>query len=274
MATPPEPRTLFGAPRQFARLTEVSEHGRIMFTGQGGDVMLHPSASYLPWVVTHFEFAQLAHDVRRHYQTYGRLPRLGIRGRMRHWFNSNDSRPPFPRWLQPELVDRLDLRSRFDAVYSRRTALPNHHRPESYLLVGGEQWPRLFEGYDAEVTGFPIEFRHPFFDLRLLDFTLTIPTMPWCIDKALVREAMRGRLPEAVRLRRKTPLVGNPYSTILAGLRNEARGHEISPQLWRYVRTFDIVTHISKVDAVPEQRLSVRPYYLNAWLSSLRSSST
>jgi asparagine synthase (glutamine-hydrolysing) len=46
----------------------------------------------------------------------------------------------------------------------------------------------------------------PFFDMRLVEYVLRTPPVPWRRDKRLLREAMRGRLPEEVRLRPKTPL--------------------------------------------------------------------
>jgi len=36
-----------------------------------------------------------------------------------------------------------------------------------------------------------------------------VPPVPWCMEKALLREAMRGMLPEVVRARPKTPFLGD-----------------------------------------------------------------
>ena len=55
-----------------------------------------------------------------------------------------------------------------------------------------------------------LEHRHPLMDLRLVELLLKVPPVPWCVGKHLMREAMRGVLPEAVRTRPKTPLVGEP----------------------------------------------------------------
>ena len=50
--------------------------------------------------------------------------------------------------------------------------------------------------------------RAPLLDQRLLRFLLRVPPVPWCMEKELLREAMRGMLPEEVRARPKTPLLG------------------------------------------------------------------
>ena len=57
--------------------------------------------------------------------------------------------------------------------------------------------------------------RHPFFDLRLLNFLLALPAIPWCSDKELLRQSMRGILPPKVRLRRKSPLMADPLLVLL-----------------------------------------------------------
>ena len=76
-------------------------------------------------------------------------------------------------------------------------------------------WPTLFEGYDPGVTRVPVEVCYPFFDLRLVDFLLALPALPWCSDKELLREAARSILPDAVRLRRKSPLLADPLIALL-----------------------------------------------------------
>ena len=65
------------------------------------------------------------------------------------------------------------------------------------------------------MTLIPLEVCHPFFDLRLVDFLLALPVLPWCSDKELLREAARGILPDTVRLRRKSPLLADPLIALL-----------------------------------------------------------
>jgi asparagine synthase (glutamine-hydrolysing) len=55
-----------------------------------------------------------------------------------------------------------------------------------------------------------VEPRFPFFDLRVVRYLLAIPPIPWCLNKTLLRRAMRGVLPDAVRLRPKAPLAADP----------------------------------------------------------------
>jgi asparagine synthase (glutamine-hydrolysing) len=122
----------------------------------------------------------------------------------------------------------------------------------------------LFEGCDLSGALSQSETRHPFLDLRLLQYMLTLPTMPWCRSKLIIRRSMRGLLPRAVLRRRKTPLTGSPdLARVLAsGFPRLVP----SPNLSRYVNP-------SKIPSAPrstlELRVALRPLGLNYWLQDL-----
>jgi asparagine synthase (glutamine-hydrolysing) len=60
-----------------------------------------------------------------------------------------------------------------------------------------------------------VEVRYPFLDLRIVNYVLSLPPFPWTFRKTLLRESMTGHLPDSVRLRRKTPLAGDPLLMML-----------------------------------------------------------
>jgi asparagine synthase (glutamine-hydrolysing) len=66
------------------------------------------------------------------------------------------------------------------------------------------------ESEDAALIGVPLETRTPLLDLRILRFLLRLPPVPWCVNKELLRKAMKGHLPDAVLLRPKTVLRMDP----------------------------------------------------------------
>src|SRR5262249_50679523 len=69
----------------------------------------------------------------------------------------------------------------------------------------------LFEMTDTTRIGLPMEMRHPFYDLRFISFCQSLPVVPWCIRKEILRRWLKGRVPEEVRRRPKTPLAGYPH---------------------------------------------------------------
>ena len=129
-------------------------------------------------------------------------------------------------------------------------------------------WPTLFEGCDPGVTRVPVEVCHPFFDLRLVDFLLALPALPWCSDKELLREAARGILPEAVRLRRKSPLLADPLIALLQQPESAwVDSFEGVPELGRYVERHLIPKVFGEKD-VWTAWIHLRPLSLNFWLRS------
>jgi asparagine synthase (glutamine-hydrolysing) len=77
-------------------------------------------------------------------------------------------------------------------------------------MMRSNLWRRLFDRFDPAMYGVPGEVRHPYLDVRLQRFFLTLPVIPWCRDKAILRDAMKGTLPDAVISRKKTPLNADP----------------------------------------------------------------
>jgi hypothetical protein len=134
-------------------------------------------------------------------------------------------------------------------------------------------WTTVFDRNDCETTRQPLEFRYPFADVRLVRYLLAIPVVPWCTDKALLREAMRGVLPEEVRRRRKTPLAVDPLGPALR--RPEAEWmdrFDPAPALGRYVnrRVVPAITGESGDDV----RMNVRPLCLSRWLQRISGEDT
>jgi asparagine synthase (glutamine-hydrolysing) len=136
-------------------------------------------------------------------------PPLGIRSRVRRWTHADAiATPP---WLAAPLLRSFDPRARALEIDAQR-AVDRGPRSAAVNALVNPWWPSSFETYDPGATGHPVAIRYPFFDVRLVDLALRLPSFPFCVNKHILREAMRGRLPEAVRLRPKTPLALGPES--------------------------------------------------------------
>jgi asparagine synthase (glutamine-hydrolysing) len=116
--------------------------------------------------------------------------------------------------LNLDLEKRLGLRERWETL-NHPPAPAAGVRPVALEAMLSASWPALFEEYDSGVTRVLVDVRHPFFDLRVVSFLLALPALPWCSDKELLRQASRGVLPDAVRLRRKSPLISDPLIALL-----------------------------------------------------------
>jgi asparagine synthase (glutamine-hydrolysing) len=118
--------------------------------------------------------------------------------------------PQLPRWIAPSLVDRLQLRERWQRVMRGPRPSPHPTKPMAYWSLLNPMWHVVFDADDPAYTGVPIDVRHPYLDLRLLRFLLRVPAIPWARDKHLFRYALSDHLPATIRKRPKTPLKGEP----------------------------------------------------------------
>ena len=167
-------------------------------------------------LVKNRKFGRAIGDATRYFGARGRLSRLYLSKRWQIVFASKSQVPGFPAWLSEDLDRRLGLRDRWASIQRpKESKKGTSGRPEAIEAVASDLWANLFESFDAGATHLPIEVRHPIFDLRLLDFLLALPRLPWCCDKELFREANRGQLPDSVRLRRKSPLSADPLNALL-----------------------------------------------------------
>jgi asparagine synthase (glutamine-hydrolysing) len=243
----------------------VARRCRVMLTGQGGDAILRPSPSYLYKMAKNFHLAPLAIQVGRCLYHYRRMPLLGVRTRLRRWLFLHVDKPLYPSWLNPAFEARTGLRARWE----RLTCDPEPTRllrEEIYQQLRHPLWQHLFETYDAGNIREPLEFCHPFFDLRLINFFLALPPLPWCVDKILLREAGQGLLPEAILQRPKTPLAGNPCLELIR--QPEARGLDkfvSAPALEEYVDRKAIPILTNGIDSA-NLWIDLRPLSLNYWL--------
>jgi asparagine synthase (glutamine-hydrolysing) len=268
----PEPMHTPGSDGGRAQMRQIAVRNRVVLTGFGADPALSCllSAHFLNLLKMR-QFGRALAEAMGYLAAEGRFSRLYLRTRWQRWFATKSHSPHYPGWLNPDLEKRLGLRERWEAL--TRASTPNTAvRPIAYEAMIDATWPTLFEGYDSGVTHVPVEVCHPFFDLRLVDFLLALPALPWCSDKELLREAARGILPDAVRLRRKSPLLADPLIPLLQ--RPESAwvdSFEGVPELGRYVER-RLIPKVFGEKNIWMAWVHLRPLSLNIWLQPLETS--
>lgn len=250
---------------------QIARQHRVALTGQGGDPALATSiTSYAALLLRRGGIVSLARDFGRFFTSEGRMRRLYLLTRLRV-LGSRFKRPgSLPAWLAPELCARLPLEERWREHHQ---AAPTVHplRPAGYAALLAPEWPELFASLDPGATGVPVEFRHPYFDLRVVRFLLRLPPVPLCTDKEIVRVAMRGLLPDEVRLRPKTPLPAEPVPLLLRQNPDRWWNHIApSPRLARYVE-WSRVPHLTGDEDYSEAWRHLLPVSLNLWLTAMDS---
>ena len=171
----------------------------------------------------------------------------------------------FPSWLEPNFVEQHNLRERWRELQEwPKTGHPLH--PLAFAGLSSKFWSSVFESEDAGWTGVPVELRAPLLDQRLLRFLLRVPPVPWCMEKALLREAMRGMLPEEIRARPKTPFPGDSIKHFIASEKwSPLPLPEPAPELQEFVDWVRLGTTLATA-AGSNLWVGLRPVSLSYWL--------
>jgi asparagine synthase (glutamine-hydrolysing) len=244
--------------------------GLVVLTGQGGDVVFSSyRKQHCRNLIKQHRWWQLTRDVGRYLLSEGRLKRLHLTGYLRERAGKRPPRRPFPEWINPDLSQRLNLTERYklyEADATGRTAPSGAVRPEACEGLNLPLWPSIFEEYTPDAAGAAIEARHPFFDLRLVHYLLSLPALPWCSDKELLRCAMRGLLPNEVRLRRKEAV---PVNYLQEHYRKSPKPwlekFEPTEELSRYV-DIDLAMQYLQDSSKWNVVVHLRPLCLDSWL--------
>ena len=218
---------------QFNELLRLcAEFGSVTLTGYDGDALMHE-------------------------------PRpTGLRTRIKRMLRKPDS---MPEWVDESFARRTNLCERWNEFWKRSN---EGKRPAAMRALNSKIWTSLFEGYDAGSTKLNLEVRHPFLDVRLIEYLLAIPPEPWCVNKHILRRAMENKLPPAILNRPKTGLMGDPALQLVR--RASVRwldSFEVSPQLRAFVN-LNRRRPVAKEKTSDALWASLRVFALNYWLKN------
>jgi asparagine synthase (glutamine-hydrolysing) len=224
---------------------------------------------YVKNMLSHKEWLALARNIPQ-YAAIRSSPLPSLSRRVKNFAQRKSETPAFPKWIAPDFAKRLSLQDRAREFSALPAVQPHPVLPEAHASLSLPHWGNLFEKEHSGLTRCPVEVRHPFLDLRVVNFLLALPPFPYFYDKNLLREATAGRLPEAVRTRRKTPFTGQPLKNFIA----RTGGKSLNDVNWEadmdsYIdrasmQPFQSDTDAAKLDA------DLRPLCLNFWLQSAR----
>ena len=222
----------------FLQFRRIPSNVRVVLTGHGGDNVLTGQAwPFLLYLLRRRRFGTIAKTFGGYVVKHKRIPPLrgGFRTRLRRWTSPTGPMSDFPPWLEPHFVERYHLHERWLEL-QRLPQLSHPLHPIGYATLSDGCMSSSLETEDAAWTGVPVETRAPLLDLRILRFLLRVPPVPWCMKKELLRQAMRGLLPEEIRSRPKTPLGIDPIDFLVENKRwSPVPLQEPPPELRTYV---------------------------------------
>jgi asparagine synthase (glutamine-hydrolysing) len=188
---------------------------KVILNGQGADETIGGYPSYFNdyWssLLDAGRFVEAWNEIGRHVGTHGgsrrhlfvrqlrrvaqaRLGRLGPYARLAH--RKRRDRNLKHRWFTRELAEQLPRDDRPAGTVELNASLEDS--------IYRTPLPRILRVEDRNAMAHSIESRLPFLDFRLVSFAFSLAPNwrlrgPW--NKFVLREAMRGRIPESVRTR-------------------------------------------------------------------------
>lgn len=207
---PPELRAPEPSPYRWTGLdlemaSRALDHARVCLSGLGADPLLAFTPRYsIDWLLAGHPLRVIA-AMADQPRLFRERPRPHVRSLVRDMVGAPrvPSRP-LPAWLAADFAVRTGAADRLRE--SQRVSVTRGWRS----LTEEPSWHTWLTWGHPSFNGVPLRTRHPFMDIRLLDFATRIPPYPWFVDKRILREATADLLPEAVRRRSKTPLVDAP----------------------------------------------------------------
>ena len=209
----PEPGPDFFFAREQRQYQRIASHANVVLSGDGGDdVLTGQGWPYLVHLWGNREWKRIARDYGGYVVTHGRFPPLrgGFRARLSRLMRSESTFEGYPPWLNEEFEARTNLKQRWLELKNTKKCQEHPLHPRAYGSLHSGYWASVLETEDAGWNRVRLETRAPFLDLRVLQFQLRLPPVPWCVDKELIRLAMRNALPAAIVKRPKTPMSVDP----------------------------------------------------------------
>ena len=188
------------------KLDELAQAGRwlTLAIDARGLAKIH-GASFWRMLWTYIQDYELQPLISRH-PTLRNVPHLwgGLlrRGLRRHQSSAN--RPRWNAFINPVFAQRIGLAERYQTWRRAQPGLARGEREMHYRALTGGFQPFALEVLDKAAAAFGIDLRHPFWDKRLVEFCLALPSEQklhrgW--SRLVLRRAMADVIPAKVQWR-------------------------------------------------------------------------
>ena len=227
-------------------------HSRTVLAGFGGDPALRFGEFYwMEWLQQGL-LGRLGAVQLDCLKTYGK-PNLFLRRGWGYKKRMYRHKPTLPPALSADFVERQQLAQRM--MQHQASSKENISR---YGMGHSAFWSNVFEGFDSGMTGMPLKHVYPFFDLKLVEYVMSIPPIPWLVNKRLLRDATEGLLPAATRQRKKMVFqAADDYAPVMQQMVpvwiEDMVKH--APNLDRYVDTNELLRMLRSENKTDTQRV-------------------
>ena len=214
---------------------------RVLLTGTGGDEWLTGSPYHLADLLRTWKLPSLIRMVTqsagfgeglRSLVRYGLWPLLPSGARK--IFRQLLGRTGIPPWISPRFARRIGLPDRLAVEPDRRQFYGMAHADIAATLENG-WWIHALEMEERGAARFGLEERHPFADRRIAEFAVALPEDQRCRMneyKFVLRQAMRGLLPETIRTRLSKAEFSHAFVRTLSSLHDRKFFEALETAKW------------------------------------------
>ena len=106
--------------------------------------------------------------------------------------------------------------------------------------------------------------RDPYLDIRMVEFILSLPALPWLFNKHILRQSMNNHLPDKVLYRPKTPLGYVDHALMKLDQANWVKSWKPGIKSQKYLKDIEF-SHSQSSDPI-YSNLFFRAIRLDLWL--------
>jgi asparagine synthase (glutamine-hydrolysing) len=237
---------------------------RVIFSGFMGDAAMGGNPYYFSDLLRQGRWIRFAREAGHHWNLAHSLRGMGLRSVIRRKVAPPAWKPAMPDWIRASPI----LQTRLEETWNRFW----YQHENALGSIAQFQMPWIGQQFTAtEILPAPIVARYPYMDLRLIEFLTGIPS---CLvaRKAILRDAMAGRLPASVLLRPKFGAAGDITRTMVT---NGIMAFDIASISWpeqilprRFVSAWERFRRGSGSDSTWASWLLLQAIALTLWLQS------
>ncbi len=246
---------------------QALSYSRVQLTGASADNLIR----FSPAITTLKEnnpFSVLS-SMFKLKKIYGSVPSIGSGILNKLKWHKEDNTIYYPSWLNHEFEKNENLQGLWNDFYSNKPNKTNFRHPNAYRSLVDPIWNTDDIALNTE-TALPEE-RDPYLDIRLINFMFSLPSIPWFFHKHILRESMKGLLPEEVIKRPKTALSHLQSKLLKKPINSWVDKWEPTPKLSTYIELNNIPKVLNNINTLDDYSTysNLRPLYLNSWLKQL-----
>jgi len=193
---------------------------------------------------------------------------LGLKTKLLNLLSINNNQTikssyPYPAYINSDFAKKIDAKTLWDMYWEKSSKkLYTHHEIlEKKLLNASWCTEDIFLNLDFPIT----QKRDPYLDIRMLEFVLSIPPLPWLYNKHLLRSSMTNLLPKEVIYRPKTVLKEYHKKLALQPTSSWIKSWYPKGETLHYIdKSFRYHTNLSNVSYY----INSRPIILQQWLNN------